>query len=473
MDFLGLITAANLTMSPPDFDAQPTNVSVLLQIATSEAVAINTPVICFICIIVFMGIVGNGLVIWTYCRRIHVSSTNLFIFSLSILDFTSCSLGLSAEVFDLLNPYTNDVSYLCAFHKFISFTGDLAAGCVIVCISFDRYLRIARPHQGLSIRYSRICVSAVCIASIIISSLCLFIYGSRPIMTNTIPPVMGVGCGTSLRARKTPVPLIFSTIILICFLVGFCLLLTVYIRLGIKVHHWYKTRSGKQDKSDRGIKPSKRTKSTFSDESSSKLESKDPSTPYREAQTFEFPNIETDDKCFQTGISDLSVRPGYVRQLSKSLDKNSFFNIDAASDERTRTLPSPKSPSVRTDVASRPLRKEPSAANSFSVFRRRMKLSKTTIMFITAAVAYFVCHVPYACVKVVFLLYPKYTLEISDVSNSLLKFAEYSYSISYVANPVIYSFMNPNFRKECRSLMKSIKSVLSCRRLFPRQTYDF
>ncbi|XP_052816743.1 alpha-2A adrenergic receptor-like [Mya arenaria] len=444
----------------------------LLRSLTRERFALSIPVLCFICLLMLVGLIGNFLVICTYVKRVSKSSTNMFIFCLATFDLINCTIALPLEIYNLVNPFTNEHRFICSFHRFFGFSADLSSGFIIVCISFDRYLRIARPHQGLSVKGAKIAVLATCIASIAISSLSIFVFGTKVVTFEKYPNIHGHRCGISDSIKDTVWPLFFNIMILISFVVGVIILLTVYILLGIKVRRWSRGRKSKQN---RVVRSSEYFQTAIISDDTGSPDSPEP----RFSETFTFvparpvPNAEENKSGFSDGEAaeaknDSSFkRPVYVRELSRSLDKNQFCKIDDGAsvpfhNNGMQTLPVRKPRRATSNVGRK------TSMPSLQELKRRMKISRTTVMFISATIAFVVSHLPYAAITIVETVNQDFTKHMSHVGYSLFLFAKYSFVVSYAVNPIIYSFMNAKYRRECKLLLVEISKAIKChtRRLY-------
>ena len=474
----------------------------LLRELSEEKIQASIPVLCFITVIILLGTLGNLLVFATYFKQLHKSSTNFFIFCLASFDLICCLVSLPVELFFLLRPLTNDYPWVCKMYRWLSFSADIASGYTIVCISFDRYLRIAHPHSGFSRRTSRRAVLAVVCTSLLVCSMSLFVYGTESVRVAEHPQVTGYRCGTDAYVKETFVPLLFSTIVLVAFVVGVFIMLVVYVRLGIVVRRWNKGRAGHTRYRKTGSEDS----SSKSDKTVSKSHSETPKCQVpllikdiarvkdefatREPKLIsagdDFRTKEPKDKHFEqnnkrslkeahltdTEISEADnksveslpvVRTGIVKEMTRSLERNGF------------SIPNP---SVHFDgTATLPLRKlssrqcskrKPARAKSFIIsdLKKRMSLSKTTTMFIVATAAFVACHVPYICVKIVFLAKPDLEETLSQTEMVFYSLAQYSYAVSYAVNPIIYSFLNSRFRMECRKILTKLLKRLTCTKAF-------
>lgn len=502
------------------FENADINENLLLQL-NEEKIQSSILVLCFISVIILLGTVGNVLVLATYSKQIHKNSTNFFIFCLATFDLISCVIALPAEMFVLLQPLTYNYPWLCKLHRLVGFSADLASGCTIVCISFDRYLRIARPHKGFSRRTSRRAVISVVFTALIVCSMTLYVYGIETVRIGGHPELQGHRCGTTSDAKETFIPLLFSTTILVAFVIGVFILLTVYIRLGIVVRRWNKGRikgagnkrykknvgcsddsSSKCDKKqpkrqlethlcqiplltkDGHINPVKSksrndvadvnittknviksgketTECSHSDRLNGtiKVKTELKKSPTKETYLTDTEISETDDN----SVASLPViRPGIVKEMSHSLERNGFMVPDPSVHfDGTSTLPRRKISSKQREINKRKVTRKKSLL--ITDIKKRMTLSKTTTMFIVATVAFVACHVPYVCVKVALVNDPALGETLSATETVLFRLAAYSFIVSYAVNPIIYSFLNSRFRQDCGKLIVTLFKKFSCR----------
>ena len=462
------VADANASNSSTSVLLSDTERQALIARWTKERILLTVPVLIFICVLMFIGFLGNALVLFTYAKRATKSSTNLFIFTLATFDLVNCSLTLPFVMYHLLRPYTNNHPPLCSIYKFVGVACDLSSGFIIVCISFDRYLRIARPHQGLSVKGSKIAIIITCLASLAVASLTFFVFGIHHVLLDADYHLYGTQCGIRDDAEHTVWPLLFSTLILVCFIVGIAILLTVYTLLGLKVKRWSKGRKTKQIGTGR---TSEYLQGTVILDDADWPESPEPQmekfafikSPSPERPRSELNNENLDGQSGDEREPEMSSfkRPVYVRELSRSLDKTQFTKIDQSGptvsfhNNGMQTLPL-RRPKRSVTIARK------TSMPSLQELKRKMKVSRTTVMFISATIAFVVSHIPYAVIKTVESIHTNLTESMSDVGYSLFMFAEYSFIVSYAANPVIYSFMNPKYRRECKSLFVEISKTIKC-----------
>lgn len=450
-------TNENLSQVFEEVNNTAENSGIDMDLYTQSKVSQSIPVLCFLFCLMLVGIAGNASVIVTYVKRLEKSTTHLFIFYLAVFNIINC-LIIPKRIYDLLHPYTNTYNGLCSFQYFASYSTDISAGIIIVCISFDRYFRIARPHHGLSVRRSKIAIIVIFFSSMIFSSMTFFVNGTEQVKPDSYKSsVFGYKCGILDSAKQTVLPLLFNVLVLVCFVLGVIVLLTVYILLGLKVRRWNEGRKNKQ----RGRIRSDNTQVTsLTDETESSKESQ----AERHAEECKCNKVKliisTNNN--SVGGQKISNSPlSNTREISRSLERKQFTPFDVAHSDGTKTLPHRKA-CVFGNLDAIYIPRKSSVA-PFTGLRRGMKVSRTTTMFISATVAFVASHVPFICFKLVNTLNPDVIRYLSPVISAIVMFADYSYMISYVVNPIIYSFMNPKYRREVKTLLLNVSTNIICK----------
>ena len=124
--------------------------SVLERLNQERAVYL-LPAVIWVILLMIIGIIGNGLVIYVYRRRFKRTSSNYFILTMAIFDLVACLIGMPTEIYDLLKPFTFYSEFGCkVFRSTENFT---VYGSVVVLIeiAFDRYFKICRPLMIVSL----------------------------------------------------------------------------------------------------------------------------------------------------------------------------------------------------------------------------------------------------------------------------------------------------------------------------------
>ncbi|KAH3859157.1 orexin receptor type 2-like [Dreissena polymorpha] len=137
------------------------------------------PIFVTVGIFMFVGIVGNTLVVQVYWCRMKRSAKRTFILSLALLDLGVCLLVIPFEMYDLRNQVLFFQEGLCKAMRVLEYATVLAAGFVLVSVSFERYYFLCRAFQEFSPHKAKlICVICV-VAALLVSSPAAIFAGSK------------------------------------------------------------------------------------------------------------------------------------------------------------------------------------------------------------------------------------------------------------------------------------------------------
>lgn len=145
-------------------------------------------------------------------------------------------------------------------------------------------------------------------------------------------------------------------------------------------------------------------------------------------------------------------------------NKDKSFNDSVASD-RVSSDP------ITTDMSSdqenwNDDRRMSSGSNYQSTFtnkrhsRNQIRVTRTTVVLFAVTVAYVISFLPFLIVMVVRNIIDDFEENLDDASEVVYKFCVKSYFINNAINPVIYSFLNENFRKDTKVIFR--KCMIAC-----------
>ncbi|XP_033744557.1 prolactin-releasing peptide receptor-like [Pecten maximus] len=98
----------------------------------------------------------------------------------------------------------------------------------------------------------------------------------------------------------------------------------------------------------------------------------------------------------------------------------------------------------------------------------QIKLSRTTLIFFSVSIVFIVSYLPGIVINIFRALTPDYHSSMTPREEVLMKLLTRTYLISNTANPFVYSFLNTNFRSQCRKLFTSV--VYCCKQTMVRET---
>ena len=173
----------------------PIRADILLSEINAQEVRVLFPVIFFYALILFIGIVGNILVLLVYSFRYKRSPARVYILFLATIDFSICLFGLPYHLIDLTHPYTFTNVAACKSLTFIVTTLFHMSIFGLIVIAIDRYLKICHPLGKLQLSYfgrRRACATAV-VAAFALSWPQLILYGPSE-MESPIYNISGYAC---------------------------------------------------------------------------------------------------------------------------------------------------------------------------------------------------------------------------------------------------------------------------------------
>ncbi|KAK3603802.1 hypothetical protein CHS0354_042803 [Potamilus streckersoni] len=101
-----------------------------------------------------------------------------------------------------------------------------------------------------------------------------------------------------------------------------------------------------------------------------------------------------------------------------------------------------------------------SSISTIASFGRSLKMNRTTIMFLAATVSFAICRVPYVIIVALEALHPEAFKNMESIQTVMYKIFLNFFVLSYVINPLIYSFLNPKIRSECVGLLFSLLQMV-------------
>lgn len=391
-----------------------------------EKVLLLSPVIVYVVMAIVAGLIGNILVCYVYYFRLRRSPSRYFIVFLAVLDLLSCCVGSGSEITDLLQPFTFTATWSCKLLRFgLSFT-IIAASFTLICVAFDRYYKVCKPLNGFPVRKVKFLCLLVILLSLLLASPAIAIFGLKTTKTE-VQGVMGTECSTADHMRNTPLPIVYYVTLFLAFLILFACFSLLYIRIGIELFRRKKLTIGE-------------TLPAYMCEIKNGKTYKSETTPTDELSGPSFPS-EDDSKsyCDNPAREDSVISATPVKLVGME-------PTGATKNTENGTL--------------KKIQKR--------LFRQRSKMGKmsirtvrTTGIFFAVSVAFVISFLPYLIANI--LKFSKIAFHEfgSEAEEVVYNFCVRSFFISNFINPIIYSALNRNFRRECKKLFKRIARKLT------------
>lgn len=396
----------------------------------NKKVVLLLPVIIYVLLSVTIGLIGNSFVCYIYTYRLRRSPSRVFILFLSVLDLISCLVGSSSELSDLFQPYVFTATWSCKLLRFGLSVTIIAACFTLICVAFDRYYKVCKPLKAFPNKKVKILCIVVAVISFVLSSPALFIFGLKTVETN-VTGLTGTECSTADHVRGTAVPVAYYVILFMTFIVLLTSFVFLYVRIGREIYKRKRLTIGETlpaiMKETKQKERYARTTSVLADDTSN-------------------PSYPTDD------MSD-----------SRGIDNPLEAETDSCLSTTNKSSVQQTGNGTLRQTSQVTLRRRKSNLGRMSI-----RTIRTTSIFFAVSVAFVLSFLPYLIVNILkFTKIAFYDIQSPRVE-VVYNFCVRSYFISNFINPIIYSALNINFRRECRKLLKrmfrKVKKCCTCKR---------
>lgn len=99
------------------------------------------------CVFSVVGVIGNGLVLYGFTRARSKYTSTIFILTLAGTDFATCLITIPATIAMELNSFKMDSDILCKLYHFLTTSTISFSALTMVLIAIDRYFCICRPFM--------------------------------------------------------------------------------------------------------------------------------------------------------------------------------------------------------------------------------------------------------------------------------------------------------------------------------------
>lgn len=373
-------------------------------------------------VMLLIGGPGNSLVFYIYFAKWRKSTARIFILALAGFDMVNCLVTMPMEMAVLYNIIVFDHPIVCKVFRNITFTMNNGSSFVLTGIAYDRYNRICRPlKKQLDTLQAKKIVVASMLFSVVFAWPSLVLYGTQtiPIPVPGKPYVCLIGktCLYEDSYVPTVYPLLLSLLLTTGNVIIDAILIFVYSKIGYEV--W-------QRSTDIEYSSSKKT---------------------RKASTS---TLSTDDNMINR------------KENTVMTPLNSSSGKEDQADEN-KTTPSPKKAPSR-QISTQSMKMSTFRQRSLSVASiesRKAQMHKTTLMLFMVTLLFMGSFVPYCVIAIIRAVNKDYYLNLSTVGKAVYNLFLRTYMLSSSLNPIIYSFLSVEFRKECGKLFNRAKYVFS------------
>ncbi|XP_046359130.1 orexin receptor type 2-like [Haliotis rufescens] len=397
-DLMEMESHDNMTLDMLEIDVNYTDNRDLVTLNNDKAFVL-LPVVVYVIVLMVCGLVGNSFVCYIYRCRFRRNTSNFFIVFLAIMDLFCCCVGMSFELSDLLLPYLFNAPAACKIFRFIETWASGASGLVLVCVALDRYYKLCKPTERFSLKRAKIfCCVAIFIA-LVMAVPSLIVFGKRSVETE-VPGINGTECSTDDEMLDSPLRIVFYVTMSVTFLVSLICLITLYSLIGFNL--WQR----KHKKMGEKLKPK---------------------GDYPRTHRF----VNSDSSSFSSLSDETKKTQGYVQ---------SHVGI-----QKTDTMRQAKGYKPNQGMG-----------------HISLKTTRLTGIFFVLSVSFVVSFLPWILANVLKVTKAAFNPFSSDAMEVLYNFLVRSHFINSSVNPIIYSILNSQFRKECKVVFK--RMFKTCKR---------
>lgn len=397
--------AENLTLHVQTNESSSIDTGEILRRYNDEKANLYIPVIAYMIILTIVGTVGNILVCCVYGSKPKKTSSHFFILTLAVLDLLTCLIGMPTEVADLRYPYMFYASAACKLLRFVESVTNIGSTIILIVVAVDRYLRICRLGRHLSQKTAkRLCFVAIG-GGVLISWPACLLFGRHTITLEN--NIIGVDCSTDDSVKKKIYPTVYYGFLFLLFIGCTVFFTVIYCSIGAQIWKQKKMKIG--EKADRSSSSSKNRH--FSNSSMKDTEGTEP----------------------------------------RSSDP---ISTEMSSEPTDETVPRKYSKDRRISSVSQ--------SNMTNGKKQQIQITRTTVVLFAVTVAYIVSYLPFLAVMVLRSIKKNFEAGLSPTEEVVYKFCVKSYFINNAINPLIYSFLNFNFRKDARSVINRLCVACCC-----------
>ena len=125
------------------------------------------------------GILGNALVIFVFSKQKQKLSSTIFIITLAVTDFVTSLVTMPYTVAMELLSFKIDYDVVCKLYQFMKTTTIPFSALVMVAIALDRYLCIVYPFKHImTIKRAKVTVFFLCVFAFMLGLICSLMIGT-------------------------------------------------------------------------------------------------------------------------------------------------------------------------------------------------------------------------------------------------------------------------------------------------------
>lgn len=192
----------------------------------------NMPSVIFTGLLLFIGVIGNIIVLYVFTMFYAVSTYRVFVRTLAIVNLFICVTYFPLDILfqiDTLRTITKS-EVLCKIYRCIVYGTNYVSISVVMLIGAERYRKICDPHKKqLSTTMARIFALLVVLVSTLLSIPVLFTHGNHMIVVKS--NITRTLCGLDDDYSKTNMNIVYFGVMGTIYILSTLFLIYVYISI--------------------------------------------------------------------------------------------------------------------------------------------------------------------------------------------------------------------------------------------------
>ena len=379
--------------------------------------------IIFVSLMMVIGAIGNGHVLYVYGRKMKPSNHRTFIFVLGVVDMTACCVGMPIILVHLTHPLTFPMPSLCKTVAYVNHFDGLMSSTLMLVVTVDRYRKVCRPlNWQISNKMAKILCGLVTLFGILSSWPALFLFGHTTVETG-YENVTGVTCLTDDQFVNTDYPTLYNTFLIFVLIFTFGVHIVLYIficRTLFNRDRWKST-----------IKAAGTRKSIPND---SKV-SQDLTISHSMNRVPSSDNVHSSESV--TSLTDISII---------QLPGNPNLEPPQPGNQVIKTGNEVGTPCRRKYISTKQNIVE-SARNVKNQTQQRLETRRITIIFFSIVAVFMISYTPYLTLQIVEFS-TNFLRNLSQTGTIIRNTINWSFYINNMSNAIVYIFLDKKFRAE-------------------------
>ena len=437
--------------------------------------AVPAPVIAYVVIVMACGILGNGLVLLVYGRKIQkLSNYRSFVLMLAWVDMTQSCIGMPGILVDMLNYVTFYSNTGCKLLRLVSHIIISASLMTHLLIGIERHRKICKPlKRQITSRVAKLILLTIVLSAFVIGLPAYMFYGRRQIEVKNTNITLNV-CFITDDYENTIIPIIYEVSIVVFLVLTVLILFLIYVQITRKI--W---------KTKRAIQPFLKGFSIVDKRSSRALESI--KEHFSDIKQNIYDSISTvvhrrsrivpGKSCRGTNgrIAEANVSDSSKHDQTENHDEDGNEDAETCIHVITGQRPSlrklPSQIDAETDMSdvfhsrisdqndSTTSSQRLSHLNNLSMIRTASSTQvkrhsrKVTAVSFAITFVFIISYVPHFAILIYVNMNTQHRIQFSSVGEILYRIGYLSYILNNAANFPIYYIMDKDFKEKCKQFI--------------------